>query len=143
MDGMGGPDAFACGSAQAGDTVIEIAASVLVKLENEYMIEGTRGSIRGATADYSRFQHKEAGGGWKTVTAGDAADRVEIARRMLTNFVAAVDGTAQPLIEAASAIRPLRVIDAMYDQAVGIVPDCYREWMPDAAAAGAALQAAQ
>jgi hypothetical protein len=62
------------------------------------------------------------------VSANDPADRVVIARRLITNFLDATEGKAALLIDAASAVRPLIVIDALYRQATDIVPDCYREW---------------
>ena len=62
------------------------------------------------------------------VAANEPADRVVVARRLITNFVDAVDGTAELLIDAATAIRPLVVIDAMYAAAAEIMPECYREW---------------
>jgi predicted dehydrogenase len=128
MDGLGGPEAFVAATLQTSQATIELKLSFLAKLANEYLIEGTTGAIRGATSDYSRIELRSNAGGWRTVSANDPADRVVIARRLITNFLDATEGKAALLIDAASAVRPLIVIDALYRQATDIVPDCYREW---------------
>ncbi len=139
MDGLGGPEAFVSATLETTTATIEMKLSFLVKLGNEYLIEGTAGEIRGATSDYSRIETRSNAGGWRTVSANDPADRVVVARRIIGNFLEAVEGKAALLIDAASAVRPLVVIDALYAQATDLIPACYREWVaqrvPDRASA--------
>jgi len=128
MDSGGGPEAFAAATLASSTATISLTISFLARLDNRYVVEGTTGAIRGATGDYSRIETRASGGGWRTVSAGDPADRVEVARRLIGNFLAAVDGGGPLLIEAASAVRPLVVIDELYRRAVDVMPDCYAEW---------------
>ena len=106
--------AFVSATLETTTATIEMKLSFLVKLGNEYLIEGTAGEIR---ASHKRLQPDR-----DTVERGrladgvgdDPADRVVVARRIIGNFLEAVEGKAALLIDAASAVRPLVVIDALY-----------------------------
>ena len=129
LDGQGGPEAHATATlASAGSATVEITVSFLAKLANRFVIEGTEGAIRSATAEYNYVEIQQKGGAWREWRAPARADRVAVATRLLENFAAAAAGTAPLLIDAASTLAPFTVIEAIYDKGGEIVPDCYRGW---------------
>jgi predicted dehydrogenase len=129
MDGYGGPECFVSTQLSAGPAEIDVTISFLNKLANEFRIEGTRATIRGVTNDFTRLEIISAAGARKTVSAPGSSDRTDIARRMITNFLEVVAGSGSLLIEAASVVPPLAVIDEIYADATDYLPDCYQEWV--------------
>ncbi|MCX7304401.1 MAG: Gfo/Idh/MocA family oxidoreductase [Hyphomicrobiales bacterium] len=129
MDGYGGPEAFVHTNLSAGDVEIDVSISFLNKLANAFSVEGTRATIRGVTSEFARLEIATPDGVRKTVAAPGNADRADIARRMVTNFLEVVAGSGSLLIEASSVVPPLAVIDDIYATATDYLPVCYQEWV--------------
>lgn len=129
MDGYGGPEAFVRTHLSAGDAQIDVSISFLNKLANEFRIEGTKATIRGVTNEFTRLEITTPDGVRKTVAASGSADRTDIARRMVMNFLEVVAGSGSLLIEAKSVVPPLAVIDEIYATATDYLPECYQEWV--------------
>jgi len=129
MDGYGGPEAFVRTQLSAGATEIDVSISFLNKLANEFRIEGTKATIRGVTNEFTRLEITTSDGGRRTISAPGNADRADIARRMVMNFLEVVAGSGSLLIEAKSVVPPLAVIDEIYTSATDYLPECYQEWV--------------
>lgn len=130
MDGYGGPEAFVSTQLATDNTRIDVQISFLNKLSNTFSVEGTLGSIRGVTNEFTRLELVSPNGARKTVSAPGNPDRADIARRMVTNFLQVVAGASVPLlIDARSVVPPLDVIDEIYAKATDYLPDCYQEWV--------------
>lgn len=128
-DGYGGPEAVVTAQLATSTAKVEIAISFLEKLKNGYLIEGTKGSIRGKTADVDSVEFKPQGGSWSRIAAPGSTSRVDHARRFVGNFLAAIEGKEKLLIEAESVVPALAAIDAIYENAVEQMPRYYKEWV--------------
>ena len=128
MDGQGGPEAGVRAEFAVGQAVIDLRLSYLVKLRNQFLVEGTKGAVRGSTADYDGLEMRTGTGGWKTVRARGGTDPVAAATRLIANVLAASQGREALMIDAASTIAPLELIDSVYAQAGHSLPRCYDEF---------------
>lgn len=129
IDGYGGPEAMVTAQLGTSTAKVEIAISFLEKLKNGYLIEGTKGSIRGKTADVDSIEFKPQGGSWSRITAPGSTSRFDHAQRFVANFLAAIEGKEKLLIEAESVVPALAAIDAIYENAVEQMPRYYKEWV--------------
>ena len=129
MDGYGGPEASASARLTVGGVPVDLKLSFLAKLKNQFVIEGTKGSIRGSTADYDRIELKMGDGAWKTLKARGAGDILGSTTRIVENVLAAAHGREPLLIDAASTLAPMRAIDEMYARARDVLPKCYSEFV--------------
>ncbi len=129
MDGQGGPEAGVRAELAVGRATIDLRLSFLVKLKNQFLIEGTKGAIRGSTADYDRIEMRTAAKDWHVVWAKGGADPVAAATRLIANVLAASEGREALMIDAASTIAPLELIDSIYADAGHILPKCYDEFV--------------
>lgn len=129
LDGYGGPEAFVNASLRSSTAAITFSVSFLEKLENRYVVEGDKGSIRGFTGDFDALEYKPAGGRWSRVTAPGDAAYLTIAKRMVDNLVGMANGTAQPLVSAESTLRVIAAVDSIYEVAQSDLPAYYREWV--------------
>lgn len=128
MDGHGGPEATVSATLRAGEAEIDLRLSILAKLDNRFVIEGTQGALRGSTADYDRLEIRKGDGPWRTLKAPGTTDKIAIATRLIGNLVAAADGREPLLIPADSTLAPLGLIDTLYETAEDVLPRCYAEW---------------
>ena len=129
VDGYGGPEAFVSASLAASTAKVDLTISFLEKLKNSYVVEGTKGSVRGKTADFDSIEYRPADGPWRRVAAPGSPDRGVLAKRFVTNFLQAIDGKAPLLIEAQSVVPSLAAIDNIYEAAVEEMPKYYKEWV--------------
>lgn len=129
LDGFGGPEAVGSVILRASTARVEITIGFLEKLTNKFLIEGTKGSLRGATADYDRLEFRPAGGSWSALKVAEYGDMDTIAKKVVDNLVAVATKGAQPLIPAASVLPAIETIDAIYEKAQSPLPSYYREWV--------------
>ena len=128
MDSGGGPEAHVAATLAAGDVKIDLQVSFHAKMANQFVIEFERGTLRGSTVDAHRIEI-EAGGRTRRVNVGGSPDWNWIAGRIVGNFLDAIEGRADLLIDAASVLPALDVIDQIYAVATDPMPACYREWV--------------
>ena len=128
MDGYGGPECFARAALTAGGAEIDLAISFHSKLANAYTVVGTKGELRGSVTDFSTIEVKRGSEGWRPMTGPGPSGWTDFARRLLTNFAAAVEGRETLLIDPSSVVTPLAAVDAIYEAATSPMPSYYREW---------------
>jgi predicted dehydrogenase len=129
MDGYGGPEAFVSALLETKSAKIDVAISFHSKLSNAYLVEGSRGALRGSISDHSRIEVRSNGSKWRAVVARGETEWPSIASRLIGNFVAAVNGGERLLIPPTDVIPALVAIDSLYDRAKEIWPECYWEWI--------------
>jgi predicted dehydrogenase len=129
MDGFGGPECYAAATLQSGETTIDIRVSFLTRLRNEYVIEGDEGSVRGSILDMRRLIHTPRGGSPRAVMAAGPPTNAAIGDLMIANFEQAALGREEVIIDAASVVPSLAVIDEIYASATSELPGYYKEWV--------------
>ena len=127
-DGQGGPEASLQAELTLGQATIDLRLSFLVKLGNRFLIEGTKGAVRGSTSDADVIEVRTGEGRWRPMRATGRSDPTLATTRLIANTLAARAGLEPLMIEAASTIPPLEVIDRIYEEACPVLPDCYREF---------------
>jgi predicted dehydrogenase len=129
LDGFGGPEGFASATLTAGVTSIEIKVSFLDRLANRYVIEGENGTLEGAILDMQRVIHTPRNGSPRSIIARGASSKAEIGDELIGNFIEALAGRAQPLIDGRSVLPALCTLDAIYGTATSDLPAYYQEWV--------------
>ncbi len=127
-DGQGGPEASLQAELALGHAVIDLRLSFLVKLGNRFIIEGTKGAVRGSTSDADVIEVRTGAGRWRPMRATGRSSPTLATTRLIANALAARAGTEPLMIDAASTVAPLDVIDRIYEEAASLLPDCYREF---------------
>ena len=128
MDGFGGPECFTRAQLAFGDVEMDLAVSFHSKLANGFVVEGTKGAIRGSVTDFSTIEIRTGSGGWQWKRGPGPAGWTDFAEILLRNFAAAVEGREALLVDAASVVAPLAAVDAIYAAADSPLPSYYREW---------------
>ncbi len=128
MDGFGGPECFARAELAFGDVEMDLAVSFHSKLANGFIVEGTKGAIRGSVTDFATIETRTGSGGWQSRRGPGSAGWTDFAEILLRNFAAAVEGREALLVDAASVVAPLAAVDAIYEAASSPLPSYYREW---------------
>ena len=129
MDGFGGPECFAAATLQSGETTIDIQVSFLTRLRNEYVIEGDEGSVRGSILDMRRLIYTPRGRSPRAVMAAGPPTKAAIGDLMIANFEQAALGREEVIIDAATVVPSLAVIDEIYASATSELPGYYKEWV--------------
>lgn len=127
-DGYGGPEAFVSAKMASKDIEIELAISFHSKLSNTYLVEGTKGSLKGSTLDYSKIAKQSSNGFWRDIRTPGETGWPAIAKRLVKNVADTIAGRDQLLVPAADVIPALIAIDSLYNMATELWPDSYREW---------------
>jgi len=128
MDGFGGPECFARAELAFGDVEMDLTVSFHSKLANGFVVEGTKGAIRGSVTDFATIEIRTGSGGWQSRRGAGPAGWTDFAETLLRNFAAAVEGREALLVDAASVVAPLAAVDAIYEAASSPLPSYYREW---------------
>jgi predicted dehydrogenase len=128
MDGFGGPECFARTQLTFGDVEMDLAVSFHSKLANGFVVEGTKGAIRGSVTDFATIEIRTGSGGWQSRRGPGPSGWTDFAEILLRNFAAAVEGRETLLVDAASVVAPLAAVDAIYAAADSPLPSYYREW---------------
>jgi len=128
MDGFGGPECFTRAELVFGEVAVDLAVSFHSKLANGFVVEGTKGSIRGSVTDFSTIEVRTGAGGWQSRRGPGPAGWTDFAETLLRNFAAAIEGREPLLVDAESVVRPLQAVDAIYEAAVSPLPGYYKEW---------------
>jgi hypothetical protein len=128
MDGYGGPECFARAELLFGGVEVDLAVSFHSKLANGFVVEGTKGAIRGSVTDFATIEIRNGSGGWQSRKGPGRAGWTDFADILLRNFAAAVEGREALLIDPASVVEPLAAVDAIYEAAGNPMPSYYREW---------------
>lgn len=128
MDGHGGPECFARAGLVFGDVEVDLAVSFHSKLANGFVVEGTKGAIRGSVTDFATIEIRTGSGSWQSRRGPGPAGWTDFAEILLRNFAAAVEGRETLLVDPASVVRPLEAVDAIYEAAESPMPSYYREW---------------
>jgi predicted dehydrogenase len=128
MDGHGGPECFVRAELAFGDIALDLSASFHSKLANGFVVEGSRGALRGSVTDFSTIEVRQGDGAWRARRGPGKAEWTDFATRLLGNFAAAVEGREKPFIEPESLVAPLAAIDAIYAAAESPLPRYYGEW---------------
>ncbi len=136
LDDQGGPEASAAVQLMVGTAVVDMRLSYLVKLRNELLIEGTEGAIRASTADYDRIEMRSGSSPWKAVTARGSIDGMVQTTRLVANMLGAIAKREPLLIEAASTLPTLDVIDDIYARGHALLSDCYVDHLAQARSLG-------
>lgn len=129
MDGFGGPECFVHGELAFGKTTLDLSASFHSKLANGFVVQGSKGALRGSVTDFATIEIRRGDGAWRTRHSPAQAGWTDFAERLLTNFAAAVEGREPVFIEAQSLVAPLAAIDAIYAAAASPLPGYYQEWV--------------
>jgi predicted dehydrogenase len=117
-DSFGGPEGAANVALQFEGCAISLSLSWLSQLSNTYRIVGTRGTIEGSIADFTRFTLADARGRIQRVEAGPArCDYHDLFHLFLANFFDAVDGYAAPLVPGTSVLPAIQLMDECYRSA--------------------------
>ncbi len=128
MDGHGGPECFVRAELAFGKTRLDLSASFHSKLANGFVVEGSRGALRGSVTDFQTIEVREGDGPWRARRGAGKAGWTDFAERLLANFAAAVEGRERLAVEAESLVAPLAAIDAIYAAAENPLPRYYGEW---------------
>lgn len=128
MDAFGGPECFTRAQLAFGDVEMNLAVSFHSKLANGFVVEGTKGAIRGSVTDFATIEIRTGSGSWQSRRGPGPAGWTDFAEILLSNFAAAVEGREALLVDAASVVAPLAAVDAIYEAAVSPLPSYYREW---------------
>lgn len=128
MDGFGGPECFTRAELAFGDTKLDLEVSFHSKLANGFLVEGTRGALRGSVTDFTGIETRQGTSAWQAKRGPGKAGWTDFAETLLANFAAAVEGREELLIEPESVVTPLAGIDALYAAAESPLPSYYREW---------------
>lgn len=142
IDGQGGPEASLRAQLSLRSATIDVRLSYLVKLSNQFLIEGTKGIIRGSTSDIDVIEFRPISGGWRTMRATGRSTPTRAAARLISNVLAARAGQEPLMIDAASTIPPLDVIDRIYEEALPDLPACYSEFVDPGSGATARTEVA-
>lgn len=129
MDGFGGPECFVRADLAFGEARLDLAASFHSKLANGFVVEGSRGALRGSVTDFASIEVRDGDGAWRARRGSGKAGWTDFAERLLANFAAAVEGREAPFIEPESLVAPLAAIDAIYAAAKTPLPRYYGEWI--------------
>jgi predicted dehydrogenase len=128
MDGFGGPECFARAELAFGEVEVDLEVSFHSKLANGFVVEGTKGAIRGSVTDFAAIEVRTGSGGWRSRRGPGPAGWTDFADILLRNFAAAVEGREALLIDPESVVAPLAAVDAIYETASSPLPSYYREW---------------
>ena len=128
MDGFGGPECFTRAELTFGGVEMDLSVSFHSKLANGFVVEGTKGAIRGSVTDFAAIEIRSGSGAWQSRRGPGPAGWTDFADILLRNFAAAVEGREALLVDAASVVRPLEAVDAIYASADSPLPSYYREW---------------
>ena len=128
MDGFGGPECFARADLRFGDVEVDLSVSFHSKLANGFVVEGTKGAIRGSVTDFATIEIRTSSGGWQSRRGPGPAGWTDFAEILLRNFAAAVEGREALLVDPDSVVEPLAAVDAIYEAAGNPMPSYYREW---------------
>lgn len=128
MDGFGGPECFTRAQLAFGVVEMDLAVSFHSKLANGFVVEGTKGAIRGSVTDFSTIEIRAGSGGWQTKRGTGPAGWTDFSEMLLRNFAAAVEGREALLVDPESVVAPLAAVDAIYEAATSPLPSYYREW---------------
>ena len=128
MDGFGGPECFARAELAFGATRLDLEVSFHSKLANGFVVEGTKGALRGSVTDFATIETRQGTGAWQTRRGPGKAGWTDFAEKLLGNFAAAVEGREALLVDAESVVAPLAGIDELYAKAESPLPGYYREW---------------
>jgi len=116
-DSFGGRESVAALRLKSRECTIDVRLSRLAGLSNKFLIQGTRGSIRGDIFDW-RTVSMVAGGQERTLRLNSHAGTIaEAGHALLVNFVECVLGTRTPLVPAIEVIPTLELIDEAYGTA--------------------------
>jgi predicted dehydrogenase len=113
-DAFGGCEAVASVVLDYRGCRCSIRLSRLARLSNLYEITGTQGSIKAEVYDPSLLTLSH-GKRTKTIQAARALGvTTDCADTLVTNFLAVINGTAQPLIPARVVVSPIELIEEAY-----------------------------
>ena len=129
MDGHGGPECFVRAELAFGEAKLDLSASFHSKLANGFVVEGTKGALRGSVTDFATIEVRQGDGAWRARRGPGKAGWTDFAERLLANFAAAVEGREALFIDPESLVAPLAAIDAIYAAAATPLPRYYREWV--------------
>ena len=117
-DAMGGPEAIATVRLQHDDCQAEIKASRLGKLDNGFVIRGTKGSISAGAEDFSKLTIEFADGSKKTIKCGSPKlQYTDFATPMVANFVDVIAGKAKPAVSGNDVLPTIEILEEAYKEA--------------------------
>jgi predicted dehydrogenase len=135
-DSFGGSEAVARLEFHAGDCRGRVELSWISRLENDFVVEGSDGSLGGGIYDWTTLWHTAADGRRRRIRLPDGVSvYADLAHVLLENFEDVLHGRAEPLVSAADVLPSIELLEAAY--AVRTRLDM--PWFPFAAAPEAAL----
>ncbi len=114
-DSFGGPESNSYLLAKAGDTEITIMLNRLVELDNKFIIEGEKGSIKGIMYNWGAVKIDFINGKSKYYKLKPRVKTYpDFVKPIVENFIAVVEGTTEPLISGEDVYNSIKLIEECY-----------------------------
>lgn len=113
-DSLGGTEAVAELSFAGRTCHGRVKMSWFTKLRNTFRVIGERGSVEGRIYDWNLLHSTASNGARRTIKLRDAWSDGDFAKPLIANFIAVVDGKADPIVPGASVLPSLAMIDECY-----------------------------
>ena len=116
-DSFGGPEAMATAWLRHNQAEIELKVSRLGRLNNRFRIEGSQATIDAGNEDWRAITIQFRNGRKRRIKVRCAAAGYnDFAHPLIENFVAILQGRAQPLIPAQSTLPGVALLEEAYDK---------------------------
>ena len=116
-DSFGGPESMVKLSAMADGCKIDVFMNRLNELKNQFEITGEKGRIIGTQYDWKRFKLAASDGSEKTISLKSSVNTYpEFVEPIVANFLAAIEGSEQPLISGREVADSIAIIDECYQR---------------------------
>ncbi len=84
---------------------VDLAVGFHSKLANGFVVEGTKGAIRGSVTDFATVEIATGSGGWQSRRGPGPSGWTDFAGVLLRNFAAAVEGREPLLVDPESVAK--------------------------------------
>jgi predicted dehydrogenase len=115
-DSFGGSDALAQVQFKHKSCFGEVRLSWLSQFPCRYFVKGDEASVEGEVYDYQNLVLATDAGSKKHIKL-EAADKLSIASKIISNFLAVIGNNEKPLVQGSDVLNSVQFIDECYQKA--------------------------
>lgn len=116
-DSFGGSEAVAHVGFERDTCKGNLVISWFADVPCRFLIQCEGGAIEGEIYDYQKLIITEGGKRREVIVNSPIHTKVDVARRVVSNFMAAIEGKENPLVEGADVLDSIVLTDEAYDSA--------------------------
>lgn len=117
-DSFGGSEAVAHVEFEKDTCKGKLVMSWFADVPCRFSIECEGGTIEGEIYDYQKLIITEGGKRREIIVDSPIHTKLDVARKMVSNFLAVIEGKEKPLVEGAAVLDSIEFVDEAYEQAL-------------------------